>query len=305
MSRQLADSQAFCARVAARGAKNFYPSFLLLPADRRRSMYALYAFLRRTDDIADEPGPFQAKRSGLDAWRSALDDALHGGPGGASWPGWPALADAVARHGIPARCLHVVIDGVAMDLEPRDFETFEELRSYCYRVASVVGLCCLHIWGYRSDNGRAESLAETCGIALQLTNILRDVREDALNGRVYLPQEELRRHGVARDDLLAPTVSPALRRLLQLEAYRAYDHYDRSLSLIPLVHPAGRPMLRAIVSIYRALLDEIVRRDYEVLRARVAVPAWRKALIVIRAYARRDPRESFPAEVHPAQGPTH
>lgn len=303
MSRELADSDAFCARVASREAKNFYPSFLLLPTGRRRSMYALYAFMRRTDDIADEPGAFEAKRDGLGAWRGALDLVLNGAPASDRWPGWPALADAIARHALPGKYLHDVINGVAMDLEPRAFETFEELRAYCRLVASAVGLCCLHIWGYRSDGGRAEALAEACGIALQLTNIVRDVREDALNGRVYLPQEDLRAFGVASDDLLAPSAGPPLRRLLKFEARRAYDDYDRSSGLAALVDPAGRPMLRAIVATYRTLLDEIVRRDCDVLSARVSIPAWQKALIVFRAYASRDATEPA-ADVHPFQGPT-
>lgn len=287
MTPELAASYDACTRVAKSQARNFYPSFLLLPPDRRRSMCALYAFMRRTDDIADEPGDVGAKRAALDAWRTALTLSLSGTAAPDPWVGWPALADAVARHDIPHRHLHEVIDGVAMDLEPRDFATFDDLYAYCYRVASAVGLCCLHIWGYRSDGGRAEALAEACGIALQLTNIIRDVREDALNGRVYLPQEDLRRFGVDRNDLAAREVSEPLRRLLEFEARRAYAEYDRSLALAALVDPAGRPMLRAIVGIYRSLLDEIARRRFEVLRARVSVPGWRKVLIALRAYAGR------------------
>ncbi len=170
-------SDEFCRRLSRREARNFYYSFLVLPPERRRSMCALYAFMRHTDDLADEPGEVADKRAALETWRADLDRALEGQPD--AWPGLPALAHAVHRHGIPPKYLHEVIDGVAMDLEPRPFPTFEDLYAYCYRVASAVGLCCLHIWGYRSEGGRAESLAESCGIALQLTNILRDVREDA------------------------------------------------------------------------------------------------------------------------------
>jgi 15-cis-phytoene synthase len=291
MSSELAASHAFCARVARAQARNFYPSFRLLPAARRRSMCALYAYMRQSDDIADLPGPAEDKRRALDAWRTALNHALGGQPTTDAWPGWLALADAVARHGIPARYLREVIDGVAMDLEPRGFATFDELAIYCYRVASVVGLCCLHIWGYRSENGRAEKLAEACGIALQLTNILRDVREDALNGRVYLPQDEMDRFGVDREALGAATAGAALRRLLAFEAQRAYDEYERGRALVALVDPAGQPMLRAITGIYRALLDEIAHREYDVLRDRARVPSWRKAWIVLRSYAGRDPSE--------------
>jgi phytoene synthase len=285
-SADLAASDVYCARIAARRARNFYPSFLLLPRRQRRSMYALYAFMRQTDDIADEPGPIPQKRLALSHWRNSLERTLQGavpiGPG--EWVGWPALARTVACHGIPAPLLHEVIDGVAMDLEPLEFATFEELRVYCYKVAGVVGLCCLHIWGYRSEAGRAEALAESCGIALQLTNILRDIGPDARNGRIYLPRDDLARFGVDVADLAAPVASDRLRRLLAFEAGRAYDEYDRGGALEARVDRAGRPMLRAIVGIYRALLDEIARRDYEVLRRRVSIPGSRKAWIALRAY---------------------
>ena len=179
-------SYRFCGALARRQARNFYYAFLLLPRARRRSMCALYAFLRHTDDLADEPGSAAEKARALDAggasstrrWRAEAR----------RWPGLPALADTVARHGIPAHLLHEVIDGVSMDLQPRRFATFDDLADYCHHVASVVGLCCLHIWGYRSEGGKAEQLAERCGIALQLTNIIRDVRDDARNGRIYLPR---------------------------------------------------------------------------------------------------------------------
>jgi len=186
---------------------------------------------------------------------------------------------------------------VAMDLHPRPFATFDELYGYCYRVASAVGLCCLHIWGYRSKDGRAESLAEACGIALQLTNILRDVREDAEHGRLYLPQEDLGRFGVAPEEFTARRTSDRVRALLAYEGRRAYSYYDQARPLADLVAPVGRPVLATIVGIYRTLLDEIARRDYEVLGERVALPSWRKASIMLRSLSGRfrGPR-AFPAE---------
>ena len=133
------------------------------------------------------------------------------------------MADTIARHGIPAHLLHEVIDGVSMDVEPRRYATFADLAEYCHRVASVVGICCLHVWGYRSEGGRAEKLAEKCGIALQLTNIIRDVRGDACNGRIYLPTEDLERFGVAPEDLMAAgPPSDRLRALLAFQAQRAF-----------------------------------------------------------------------------------
>ena len=285
MTPILAESYRFCGALSRREAKNFYYSFLLLPPRLRRSMCALYAFLRHTDDLADEPGPVDVKRAALRDWRGDLDRTLGGAPG--AWPGLPALADAAMRHGIASEHLHAVIDGVEMDLEPRPFATFEELRGYCNRVASAVGLCCIQIWGYRSEGGRAERLAEACGIALQLTNILRDVRQDAEGGRIYLPQDDLTRFGVSIDDLRRASPSPRLRELFAFEGGRAYDYYREAGPLVRLVSPVGRPVLSAIVGIYRALLDEIARRDYDVLGGRVALPAWRKVWIAAGALGGR------------------
>jgi phytoene synthase len=248
-------------------------------------MCALYGFMRRTDDLADESGGAEAKSAALERWRSELDAALEGEP--PAWPGLLALADTVSRHRIPRHLLHAVIEGVVMDLNPRCYANFEELADYCYHVASVVGLCCIHIWGYDSDDGRAERLAETCGIALQLTNILRDVREDARNGRIYLPRDEMSRFGVDPHDLDADRPIPQLREMLAFQARRAYEHYDQARELVALVAPVGRPVLVTIMGIYRALLDEIARRDYNVLAGRISVPGWRKAAIALRAVPRR------------------
>jgi phytoene synthase len=286
VDRLLRESYRFCGALSRREAKNFYYAFLLLPRERRRSMCALYAFLRHTDDLADEPGPDEQKARALESWRHALDAALADGADG--WPGFPALADTVARHAIPAKLLHEVIEGVSMDIEPRGFATFEELADYCYHVASVVGLCCLHIWGYRSEGGEAERLAEHCGLALQITNIIRDVHEDARAGRIYLPREDLARFGVEPGELaVAGPPGDRVRELLAFEARRAYEFYEDARRLIPLVDPVGRPVLRTIVGIYRALLDEIVRRDYRVLDGRISLSPWRKIAIALGAIAGR------------------
>jgi phytoene synthase len=275
-------SYRFCSEIARREAKSFYHAFLFLPPRRRRAMCALYAFLRHTDDLADEPGSVAFKAESLRAWRLELDSALAGKD--AAWPGLLALADTVARHAIPREFLHEVIDGVSTDTEPTRFATFADLAGYCYRVASVVGLCCLHIWGYRSEGGRAERLAEDCGIALQLTNILRDIGADARDGRIYLPEDDLARFGVESDEL-AVTGPPSerLRELLAFEAKRAYSYYLGVRQLVPLVAPIGRPVLVYIVGVYRSLLDEIVRREYDVLSSRVSISPWRKLIIGIHA----------------------
>jgi len=287
MKDPLLVSYQFCGQLSRREAKNFYYSFLVLPAPLRRSMCALYAFMRHTDDLADEPDPNGDPRGRLDGWRRMLGQALAGQGGPDDWPGMLALVDTVRRHGIPSRYLEEVIDGVEMDLEPRTFETFEDLHAYCYRVASVVGLSCIKIWGYRSEGGRAEELAEACGIALQLTNIIRDVREDALRGRVYLPIADLERFGVTREDLLGERTSEQLRALLEFEANRAQAFYEKAAPLEQLVDPVGRPVLRALTGIYQQLLNKIVARRYEVLSRRISLSPWRKAAITVRSFRGR------------------
>jgi 15-cis-phytoene synthase len=282
MDRALEASHRFCGVLARREARNFYYAFLLLPHAERRSMCALYAFLRHTDDLADEPATAADKGRALDAWRDELVAALAGR--GTTWPGLPALADTVERHSIPPDLLMKAIDGVSMDVEPRRFVTFADLTDYCYHVASVVGLSCLHIWGYRSDGGKAERLAESCGIALQLTNIIRDVREDARNGRIYLPEEDLARFGVEAGELAREgRPSDRVRALLAFEGARAYEYYAQADPLTPLVDRVGRPVLRTIVGIYRALLDEIARRDYHVLDGRISLRPWHKLAVALRA----------------------
>lgn len=287
------NSHDFCRRLARREAKNFYYSFLVLPPARRRAMCALYAFMRQTDDISDEAGSVDEKRRRLDSWRAELEAAQNGNTTG--WPGLPALAETVHKYAIPVRHLHEVIDGVAMDLEPRTFETFDDLYAYCYRVASAVGLCCIRIWGFQSRDGLAESLAESCGIALQLTNILRDVREDLGLGRVYLPREDLDRFKVRAEDLQLDTPRPAVRELFEFEARRAYDYYARARPLSSLIAPVGRPVLGAMVGIYRALLDEIARRNYNVLAGRISLPAWKKTAITLGSLGSVLPRWTGPA----------
>jgi phytoene synthase len=286
MNDALRASHRFCGALARREARNFYYSFLLLPPSLRRSMCALYAFLRHTDDLADEPGGPAEKQAALREWRASLDRALAGAPA-EPWPGLLAFADTVARHEIPRQYLNDVLDGVEMDLHPQVYATFDDLYVYCYRVASAVGLCCIRIWGYQSEEGRAEALAESCGIALQLTNILRDVREDAERGRIYLPQDDLALFEVTAEDLLADHPSDAVRRLLEFEGRRAQQFYEAAEPLAELVSPVGRPVLRTIAGIYRALLGEIARRDYDVQSGRVALPAWRKLAIASRSLAGR------------------
>lgn len=279
MTLPLAESYAYCRQLTRRTAGNFGYAFWALPVDERRAMDALYAFLRLTDDIGDEPGSDLSTRQGrLEAWRGSLAAVLAGEA--SDHPVWPAVADIVRRYEIPAEYLTTVIDGVAMDLVPRRFETFGELSEYCYRVAGAVGLCCIRIWGCRDE--RAERLAVDCGTAFQLTNILRDLGEDAARGRVYLPVEDLRRFGYAMEDLASHRTTREFRNLMAFETERAWSFYRTAEKLLDYLSPAGCKVLRIMREIYGGLLREIERRDFDVFSQRVRLPTWRKLWITGR-----------------------
>jgi phytoene synthase len=276
----LTQSYEYCREVARSRARNFYYSFVLLSPPQRAAMCAVYAFMRYCDDLSDEPG---ANRASIERWRADLDAALAGRDG--NHPVWPAFRDAVERFRIPRQYFHEMIDGVASDLEPRRFETFAELRHYCYQVASVAGLTAIHIFGF--DSPEALPLAEQCGIAFQLTNILRDIREDAGLGRLYLPLEDLRRFGVLEADALAGKLTPSLRELMRFEAERARACYEESRPLLNLVHSSSRPSLWALIEIYSRLLRRIEGRNYDVFTERVRLSALEKASIVAQALWQR------------------
>jgi 15-cis-phytoene synthase len=269
-------SYDYCLRVARTRAKNFYYSFLLLSAQQRKAMCAIYAFMRYCDDLSDEPG---ATRAAIDQWRSELENALQGRFGG--HPVWPAFHHTVRRFGIPHEYFGQMIEGVASDLEPRRFENFDQLYRYCYQVASVVGLTIIHIFGF--DTPSALPLAEKCGVAFQLTNILRDIREDAGRGRIYLPAEDLRRFGVTEEDLAAGNRSQAVLKLMRFEADRARAYYNESLPLLDLIHPRSRRSLWALIAIYSRLLERIEGSDYDVFSRRVGLSVFEKSWIVARA----------------------
>jgi len=283
MNDVLEQSYAYCRRLTRQRARNFYYSFVLLDRPERDAICAIYAFMRKCDDLSDEPGADRAgARARMEQWRSDLDSALSGVF--RDHDGWPAFHDAVQRYRIPRRYFHEMIDGVASDLEPRQFRTFDELYRYCYQVASVVGLSVVHIFGFESPE--APALAEKCGIAFQLTNILRDVREDAERGRIYFPLEDLDRFSVDPRDLAAGRKSSALVELMQYEAARAKEYYAQSMPLVGLVRPRNQAALWALIQIYRRLLDRIERSDFDVLRGRISLPAWEKLWVAARASLR-------------------
>lgn len=274
----LVRSYGYCEQLARRQAGNFYPAFRVLPRDQRLAMCALYAFMRIADDLSDEPGEVDQKRQSLRGWRQGLHDAL---AGRYAHPSHEALHDTVARYHIPPLYLEDVLDGVEMDLEPVHYATFADLRLYCYRVASAVGLACIHIWGFEGE--KAKEYAELAGLAFQLTNILRDLGEDAARGRVYLPTEDLARFGYDAERLRRGERDEAFRALMRFEIARARELYETSWQLVPLLEPPGRAVFLVMARTYRALLDVMERRDYDVFTSRVRLSPWRKLLFALRA----------------------
>ncbi len=264
-------SYVWCERLARRQAGNFYHAFRLLATPRRRAMCALYAFLRVADDLSDGPESVADKSVALADWRQQFDEAL---AGRYHHPLHPAFHHTVEHYGIPRRYLDDVLDGVGMDLDTDHYETFADLYRYCYRVASAVGLSCIHIWGFNGDKAREH--AEAAGIALQLTNILRDLGEDAARGRVYLPCEDLERFGYRAEDLERGERGERFHELMRFQVERARGYYEAAAPLAGLLDPAGRAVFLVMLRTYRGLLEAIVRRDYDVFRSRVRLSRLRK-----------------------------
>jgi phytoene synthase len=283
MSPELVDSYRAAEAVARRCARNFYYSFLILPPERRRGFCAVYAFMRYCDDISDGEADLESKRERLKKWRGQLDAAVAGDCRGNRI--MPAFRDTVRRFSIPGQYFHWIIDGAEMDLCIDRYRTFDDLYRYCFNVASAVGLVCIQIYGYADE--RAKEYAESCGIAFQLTNILRDVKEDADMGRIYLPDEDLRRFDYTPEDLRNGIMDARFRRLMTFEAERAAEYYARARNLLPLINKSSRPALWAMMEIYRGLLGKIIRRHYDVFGNTIRLSSFTKASIVLRALAMR------------------
>jgi len=288
----LEDAYKICRAIAKREAKNFYYSFVALPPARRNAICAIYAFMRKADDLSDDESlSHEERRRQLDAWLTAWHTAREGAA--TVDPVFIAVRDAAARFQIPYSLLDELVAGTTMDLEapasdtPDTYATFADLYRYCYLVASVVGLVCIRIFGY--SDPRAEKLAEETGIAFQLTNILRDVAEDAERNRIYLPLEDLSAHNVTVEQLRhhafsAPTKDE--RALLKSIADRAEAYYVSAAELLPLIDAESRPALRVLVSIYHQLLKRIVAADYDVFTERRSVPTIQKLTILAGGMAR-------------------
>jgi phytoene synthase len=285
---ELNAAYAACRAIARREAKNFYYAFVALPKPKRNAICAIYAFMRKADDLADDESvSVDDRRARLGAWLTAWHATGAGGE--TSDPVFVAVRDATMRFQIPLTLLDELVAGVTMDLDsanrdaPDTYATFIELYRYCYLVASVVGLVCIRIFGYTDP--RAEKLAEETGIAFQLTNILRDVAEDAERNRLYLPLEDLKAHGVALDSLLHRTKgakpTAAERALLTEIGQRAEGYYASAQALMHLIDKESRPALWVLVEIYHALLKRIERAEFDVFSRRVSVPLVEKLAILI------------------------
>jgi phytoene synthase len=296
---QLHMAYSVCRGITRSQAKNFYYGFLVLPKRKRQALSAVYAFMRRCDDIADDPAlSARDRKQRLDAWVDAFHAAEAGHP--TDDPVLLAVVDAQRRFGIPVGLLDQLAFGTAMDVEeenqnlnkdenyprhPIQYRNFQELEQYCYNVASVVGLVCIHIFGYK--DAAAEPLAERLGLAFQLTNIIRDVKEDAVLGRVYLPQDDLAQFGIPAVELATMTDAARLRTLLEFEAQRAFENYRAGDELLYMISEDSQPALWVLINIYRSLLQKIVRLNYDVFTRKVSLTLREKLSIFGKGFLKR------------------
>lgn len=298
MSGQLSHAYAVCRGISRRAAKNFYYGFMVLPAEKRNALSAVYAFMRHADDISDEPGVDPLlKRQKLNEWLDAAKTVFAGKP--TDDPVLMALGDAQKKFKIPPELFEKLVYGTSLDLDipPASAEapailcnTFEDLKQYCYYVASVVGLVCIRIFGY--EDSKAEFLAEDCGLAFQLTNIIRDVKEDASMGRIYIPEEDLARTNLTAANfssslLKDPAQAQQLRPALEYEAERARKYYESAKWLMELIEEDSRAALWVLVEIYSRLLQKITDRNYDVLTERVRLTLWEKLKVLSRGFLLR------------------
>lgn len=267
----------YCQEKAATSGSSFYYSFLFLPEERRRAITALYAFCREVDDVVDEVSEVDAARMKLAWWRAEIERLFAGQP---NHPVARALAPALERFALPREHFDAIISGMEMDLERSRYATFDELAEYCHRVAAVVGLLSAEIFGY--EDARTRDYAHALGMAFQLTNILRDVREDAIRGRVYLPAEDLEAHGVRAGELSHPATPGHVHALFRAQAERARRYYAHAFDALPDVDRHAQRSGLIMARIYLTLLDEIERDGFRVLEHRVALTPLRKLWIAWR-----------------------
>lgn len=275
-SMELRDAYRYCEDVVGSQAKNFKYSFVFLPPEKKRAISALYAFCRRCDDISDSEDSIENKIRGLNEVRELVRNCFEGRAEG---PLWIALQDTIRRFPIPPRIFEYIIEGVEQDLTVFRYEVFGQLREYCFRVASAVGLACLEIFEY-SDKA-AVDYGIDLGIAMQLTNIIRDVGEDAERGRIYLPLEDLRRFGVSEDMILHRRPSAGFQDLMRFQACRAREYFERARPLRRYLPRHSRSCPMVLSAVYEALLDEIELSGFDVLSRRIRVSTPRKIGLMV------------------------
>ena len=280
MATELELAYEHCQRVARSEAKNFYYGFRTLPVRQRRSIYAAYAFCRICDDIADGASPLEEKRRLLADTRQSL---LRSKSGTVSGPTFTALADTLATFDIPARCFEEVIEGVEMDLVHTSYKSYEDLRAYCYKVASAVGLICIEISGY--EDSIAKEYVVDLGLAMQLTNILRDLKEDAQRGRIYVPLDEIASFGYSPEELRDGVINDAFRALMRHQIARARRHFDSGRRLLPLVPAQASACPAILIAVYSSILDRIESSDFDVFTKRVGLSTFEKLLMMARLWA--------------------
>jgi phytoene synthase len=271
----------YCARLTRQSRSNFYYSFLFLAKEKREAIYAVYAFCRTVDDVADGPAPVVEKQTSLEAWRRELDRCYQGKP---EHPITAKLAQSLLQFPIAKEYFDELIAGVEMDLTRNRYSTFRELYEYCYRVAGVVGLMCIEIFGYR--NPKAKDYAVNLGVALQLTNIMRDLRVDAERGRIYLPQEELARFGYSETELLQGVYNPAFVGLMRFCGGRARQYFHNASQLLAAEDRRSLFAAEIMGRIYYQLLDAIEATEYRVFDRTITLPTTRKLWIALSIWAR-------------------
>ena len=280
MATELELAYSYCQRVTKENARNFYYTFRPMPAEKRRGMYAVYAYCRLCDDIADGELPIEEKLAGFEEVRRNLRT---GEPSGEDGLMYLALHDTARRFEIPYGYFEEILQGVEMDMSKSRFATFEELREYCYKVASVVGLVCIRIFGF--EDPKAEGYAVDMGLAMQLTNILRDVKEDAERGRIYIPQDELSRFEYTEAELERGALTEGFRALMAYQAERAQRYFESSRALFPLISADARTCPRLMHATYRGILEHIERSDYDVFERRIGISTGAKLVLLGRLWA--------------------
>ncbi len=278
------DAQAYCTAYTKKSGSNFYYSFLFLPKAKRDAMYTVYAFCKAVDSAVDEPAPGSNPKDELKRWREELDAVYSGIP---TTPIMVSLAYHVKTLGIPKAYFEELIKGVEMDLFNNRYITFDELSLYCYRVASVVGLICLHIFGVTS--ARAQDYAVALGMAFQLTNILRDVGTDAAGRRIYLPLDDLQKWNYPEKAMLNLSYSAEFRALMEYEASRAHHYYKRADAALKELPPHERRALTVaeiMRGIYSQILDRIERSNYQVFGPRISLTTTQRVVIALRVWLR-------------------